>query len=407
VFVAKVAVVGAGAAGLMAALELKAAGHDVVVFEARDRVGGRIHTVRFANGLWANAGAEWLNTTDVIAHELCERYAVELTPRFGFESLAFDGLLEDRDEEIAQIVDELDKLAASLTDRTQPWSDPVARALDERNIAEWLSGLEHIDADTRRRYAVYIRGEYMVEPEELSLASLVLEHALTAGDRSTRFTMGTAALPAAMASELGANRIHLDAKVTRIAHDDTSVTVTTTRDKVTVDAVVVTVPLPALRHIDVAPEIEFPWLGQGRGGKLLVPYRDREWEQGASTGALDCSVEFVYDNASHQASAGGVLTAYSMVAIDDEQILTALSTWFPTLSEPLEQPVQAWWSEQPESGTTYSAPRPGDLDALRRLREPFGRVYLAGEHTEIMFGYIESALVSGRRIARLVDEDCR
>jgi len=62
--------------------------------------------------------------------------------------------------------------------------------------------------------------------------------------------------------------------------------------------------------------------------------------------------------------------------------------------------ISAWWSREPYSGTTYSAPRPGDLEALRRLREPHGRLHLAGEHTEPMFGYIESALVSGRRVAR-------
>lgn len=98
------------------------------------------------------------------------------------------------DEEFAPIVEELDKLEASLTDQAEPWRDPVARALDERSVAEWLSGLEHVDATACRRYAAGIRGEFMVEPEELSLASLVLEHAGTAGDRPfTRFTMGTAA----------------------------------------------------------------------------------------------------------------------------------------------------------------------------------------------------------------------
>lgn len=66
--------------------------------------------------------------------------------------------------------------------------------------------------------------------------------------------------------------------------------------------------------------------------------------------------------------------------------------------------MKAWWSEQPESGTTYSAPRPGDLDALRRLREPFGRSPSGRRaHRDHAFGYIESALVSGR-VARLVAE---
>src|SRR5690349_10421953 len=53
----KVVVVGAGLAGLVAAFELKRQGHDVVVLEAQNRVGGRIYTLRwFAPGLYAEAG---------------------------------------------------------------------------------------------------------------------------------------------------------------------------------------------------------------------------------------------------------------------------------------------------------------------------------------------------------------
>jgi monoamine oxidase len=400
----RVAVVGAGAAGLMAALELKGAGHDVIVLEARDRVGGRIHTVHFANGSWANAGAEWVNTTDVTVHELCERYGLELTPRYGFESYVFDGLLEDRDGELEQIGEELDKLAASLGDRDEPWNDPVARELDRSNVAEWLGGLAHIDPEVRRRFGVYIRGEYMVEPEELSLAALVLERTGTAADRYARFTLGTAALTAAMASELGSARIYLGAPVQTITATASSVTIVTARDRYSVDAVIVTAPLPALQNIAVEPPVEFPWRGQGRGGKLLVPYRGRHWEGvDPVDDPADCQFEFLYDNASHQAGTVGVLAAYSMRVVAQDEVLGAFDTWFPGQSGPAEQPVTAWWSAEPESGTTYTAPRPGGLDALRRLREPFGKIHLAGEHTEIMFGYIESALVSGRRVARSID----
>src|SRR5919106_5099942 len=53
----RVLIIGAGLAGLVAGYELKRQGHDVVVLEAQNRVGGRIYTLRtFAPGLYAEAG---------------------------------------------------------------------------------------------------------------------------------------------------------------------------------------------------------------------------------------------------------------------------------------------------------------------------------------------------------------
>src|SRR3954454_735044 len=56
-----VAVIGAGLAGLRAATDLVAGGRDVVVLEARDRVGGRVWSHRFANGQWCERGAEFID----------------------------------------------------------------------------------------------------------------------------------------------------------------------------------------------------------------------------------------------------------------------------------------------------------------------------------------------------------
>jgi monoamine oxidase len=56
-------VVGAGPAGLAAAATLRDAGRTFVVLEARDRIGGRAHTVRLSSGQVAERGAEYLSST--------------------------------------------------------------------------------------------------------------------------------------------------------------------------------------------------------------------------------------------------------------------------------------------------------------------------------------------------------
>lgn len=95
----KAIVVGAGLSGLVSGMRLQEAGHEVVVLEARSRVGGRVLTVRdgFEDGQYADVGAMILYEGQPNILELCERFGLELTPMvtFGAElpKLLFDGNL--------------------------------------------------------------------------------------------------------------------------------------------------------------------------------------------------------------------------------------------------------------------------------------------------------------------------
>src|SRR6202040_393750 len=59
-----VVVIGAGAAGLGAARALESSGLSVIVLEARDRVGGRGHTIMAAPGITFDLGCGWLHSAD-------------------------------------------------------------------------------------------------------------------------------------------------------------------------------------------------------------------------------------------------------------------------------------------------------------------------------------------------------
>ena len=82
----KIIVVGAGLSGLVSGMQLQEAGHEVVVLEARDRVGGRVLTVRdgFEDGQYADVGAMILYEGQPNILELCQRFGLELTPMVTF-----------------------------------------------------------------------------------------------------------------------------------------------------------------------------------------------------------------------------------------------------------------------------------------------------------------------------------
>ena len=99
----KIIVVGAGLSGLVSGLRLQEAGHDVVVLEARDRVGGRVLTIRegFEDGQYADVGAMILYEGQPNILELCRGFELDLTPMvtFGAElpALLFGDKLLDPD----------------------------------------------------------------------------------------------------------------------------------------------------------------------------------------------------------------------------------------------------------------------------------------------------------------------
>ena len=107
----KVAVIGAGISGIQAALLLQAQGAEVIVFEARNRVGGRIETISDYGAIY-EAGGEWIDADQPLLHALVRKYAGELDEAVREPALVFyqgqrrptDQLWADllRDEEIVE-----------------------------------------------------------------------------------------------------------------------------------------------------------------------------------------------------------------------------------------------------------------------------------------------------------------
>lgn len=77
----RVVIVGAGIAGLVAGFELTRQGHEPIILEAQNRVGGRIYTLRdFAPGLYAEAGAMRIPRVHQLTLEYCRLFGLTVRP---------------------------------------------------------------------------------------------------------------------------------------------------------------------------------------------------------------------------------------------------------------------------------------------------------------------------------------
>src|ERR1700733_482231 len=142
-----VIVVGAGLAGLCAAYELQGVGFDVKVYEARNRVGGRIHSLHnFIRGRTMEGGAELIGAN----HPLWLIYRQHFSLRFTNVEEYKNSPIRVRNrtltfEESAQLNDEmkvvlkrLTDLAETIVDPFEPWLNRNAASLDRRSLSEWL-----------------------------------------------------------------------------------------------------------------------------------------------------------------------------------------------------------------------------------------------------------------------------
>ena len=145
-----VVVIGAGFAGLVAAYELVAAGYEVKVVEARDRVGGRVLSFdRFVSGRYVEGGGELIGSNHPLWLAYAKKFGldlVEIGNSDGARPIVVDGkLLPDADAE--RLWDEFDQASQLMNDdaravvEDEPWKTPGAEALDRRSVAEWLAGI--------------------------------------------------------------------------------------------------------------------------------------------------------------------------------------------------------------------------------------------------------------------------
>ena len=357
-----VVIIGAGMAGLSAGYELAHAGHEVTILEARNRVGGRVFTLRtpFSDGHYADAGAARIPPDHDMTLGYADHFGLTLDP-FYPESSYYVNLSGD--------------------ERT------LISASDYLNDPPW-------------------EGYYVNRQEFVKIQG------------------GTDILPHAFSDYL-AEHIHLGAPVESIEQNSTGVVVRVSAGtEFSADRVLCTVPLPVLNRIQFSPQLSDEKLDASSGEynyfnitRVFMQFANRFWESEGLNGwgNTDWPEEIWQPTWDRQGPRGVLLSYLNFNRADEidqlseaariEHVLNRWETVFPGVQDHVEDGTSHSWALEEWSGGAVAWPTAEQETALgAHIGAAEGRIHFAGEHASDYHGWMQGALVSGLRAATEIHE---
>jgi len=436
-------ILGAGMSGLTAALSLLRRGHNVIVIEYQDRVGGRLLSVPLKGGQFSEAGGGHFRSN--------MPYVLSYIRRFGLSLLSLnDGLprylYQGKSAEAANLADwpwdlkpgERNVSVSSTLNHylflngldadtvlAAGWPDPATmNRLDSLTVGDMIKRAGGSEAFLRVLDAH--GGTFTSRSAALGAAPDLAYHF---GDQNLfRIRGGNDQLPQAMAKVLG-TRIVLGAPVIAIDH---------TRDQVTVkvkdgreftgDAIVSTIPFTVLRDVAVTPgwtakkKAMFEQMEWERTVKVIVQTSSPAWlakgVHGWPMAGSDQPWERVIDITGNEAGGYGNTFFYLNGANSDaflrrpratraQEVVDQFRKDMPDLFDEVVTVQEFAWPEQPWIRGSFGGPPVGGAWMIAEWTKPEGRIHFAGDFTTMKSGWVEGAIESGLRAARQIDPEAK
>ena len=412
----RIVIVGAGIAGLAAAQELRFRGFDdVVILEARDRIGGRIWTVSIGDGIPVELGATWIHgITSNPVYDIAESNNISTATTDYDNAVIYD----PEGEQTPPVDEELwrgyMRLARELPDAS------LQDVYDEFAVVHGLDEDERLLL--RHTLNSMFEHEYGADISDLSIMTYDGGNALRGGD--VVFPGGYSQIVDAVAS--GAD-VRLEHAVAGIDHSGDGVVVNVdSGSSFEADRVVVTVPLGVLKsgRISFVPPLpaqkqdSIDALGMGILNRTCLLFDDVFWNRNVEwigrlseeTGHWSETLNlYPYQRQPVLAMFNAGAFGAAVEQYSDEELtrraVEALRSVFGAVPEPADS-VSTRWGSDPWTGGSYSyVPVGVTFDSYRELARPVGdRLFFAGEATHGRFpSTVHGALMSGWRAAREIN----
>lgn len=441
----RVIVVGAGMAGLTAASELLRAGHDPIVLEAKQRVGGRIYTMRdpFTHGLYAEAGAMRIPRSHKLTLAYVEKFGLA-THDFTMSNSEGWCHLFGRKHRFREVDAKPHLIGAHLDERERGMTCGAMweRALDP--FLKQLAGGEGAWAEIVRKYDGYSIREFLEElgwsEAAIELFGLVMNQESLMNtsflellrEETGRFYTnmvhvdgGMDHLPRGFLPQLS-SRIRFGARMVALDQSQRDVCVHYTtaagRMRLHADYAIITVPFAVLRHVEMLKPLSLPkrrairQLHYDASAKILFQCRRRFWEEDEGIfgggSVTDLAIRNIYYPEAGRETGRGVLLASYTWSEDaqrwgslspDERIVQALenvAVIHPQIKEEFEVGASKMWHDDPFAGGAFALFEPSQQSLLyQHIVAPEGRLHFAGEHASLYHAWIQGAIESGLRAA--------
>jgi monoamine oxidase len=444
----RVVVIGAGMAGLVAAFELARQGHQPIVLEAQNRVGGRVYTMRsFAPGLYGEAGAMRIPRVHDLTLAYCDLFGLELRPflmgnpkglvhvagermtaeEAGLEPdrLGFEVADHERGRTFGDLWDEATRDLREMLERDGPsaW-DEIVHQYDQYSLREFLI-LKGFSEGAIEMYGVM---NFVEADMNNAVIEELREDLGRAFEDMQEIVGGMDLLPRAFYSQLQ-ERIRFGAEVFAMEQDSDGVTVhfKTEAGRYTErgDYAICAIPFSVLRQVEVLTPFSrekqraVRQLNYSASTKVLFQVRERVWEtdDGIFGGATvtDLPIRRInYPTPDPSTPRGVLLASYTWSqdaarwgAMDEEtrqeEALQDVSRIHPRIRDVYEVGASHAWDNDRFANGAFALFQPEQQTQLQAdIVRPEGRIHFAGEHCSLHHAWIQGALESGIRAAQAI-----